>query len=130
MQASGLGERLPQAQALPPPSAVFNRLIAYASPDHPFDNYLQWLISGELLRDMAASLSRVLVGFGIGFGLAVPLGLLMGMNKRIYEFFDPTIQLLRPIPPIAFIPLSMLWFGLGDPPAYFLISWELFFRFW
>lgn len=129
--ASGISEHLPQPQALPPPLAVFQRWIVYACPDQPFEpakmNYLQWLISGELVKDTVASLSRVLVGFAIGFCLATPLGLLMGANKRIYEFFDPTIQLLRPIPPIAFIPLSMLWFGLGDPPAYFLISLGAFF---
>ena len=51
----------------------------------------------------------------------------MGACRYIYDFFNPMLQVLRPIPPIAFIPLSILWFGLGNPPAIFLISLGAFF---
>ncbi|SRR6266568_4210570 len=119
-------------QILPPPSQVARRWVAYLSPLEPFDpaageSRLLWLISGELPRDAVGSLKRVLVGFIIGGGLALPLGLLMGAKDWIYQLFDPLVQILRPIPPIAYIPLSILWFGLGDPPAYFLISLGAFF---
>ncbi len=80
-----------------------------------------------MLSDAYASLYRVLGGFAIGAGLALPLGLLMGTDKRVYALFDPIVQFLRPIPPIAYIPLSILWFGLGNPPAFFLISIGTFF---
>ena len=70
---------------------------------------------------------RILVGFAIGTGLALPLGLFMGARDAIYELFNPIVQVLRPIPPIAYIPLSILWFGLGNPPAFFLISLGAFF---
>jgi len=59
--------------------------------------------------------------------LALPLGLLMGAKPAVYRWFDPMIQVLRPIPPIAYIPLSILWFGLGNPPAIFLIAIGAFF---
>ena len=62
-----------------------------------------------------------------GRGLALPLGLLMGARPLVYAFFNPVLQLLRPIPPIAYIPLAILWFGLGNPPAFFLISLGAFF---
>src|SRR5439155_306899 len=75
----------------------------------------------------AATLLRVAVGFAIGAGLALPLGLWMGARDRVYEVFNPLVQLLRPIPPIAYIPLAILWFGLGNPPAFFLISLGAFF---
>jgi NitT/TauT family transport system permease protein len=63
----------------------------------------------------------------LGAGLALPLGLFMGASPRVYEYFNPIIQVLRPIPPIAWIPMSILWFGLGNPPAIFLISLGAFF---
>ncbi len=72
-------------------------------------------------HDALASLYRVFVGFVIGGGLALPLGLLMGVAAAVYRLLNPLVQILRPIPPIAYIPLAILWFGLGNPPAFFLI---------
>lgn len=118
-------------QIVPSPLAVLRKLAEYLAPLEPYSpengGYLQWIFSGELLRDAWASLSRVIGGFLIGAGLALPLGLLMGTNKSIYKMFNPLVQILRPIPPIAYIPLAILWFGLGNPPAFFLISIGSFF---
>ena len=102
------------ALVMPAPSRVVVRWWAYAA-------------SGEMLEDAAGSLTRVLGGFAIGAGLALPLGLLMGAKDWVHDLFNPLLQILRPIPPIAFIPLAILWFGLGDPPAFFLISLGAFF---
>jgi NitT/TauT family transport system permease protein len=118
-------------QILPAPTAVLAKWWEYLLPTEPYDaarsGYIAWMFSGELIRDAYASLYRVVVGFVVGLMLALPLGLLMGANDRIYKLFNPLIQLLRPIPPIAFIPLSILWFGLGNPPAIFLIVLGAFF---
>jgi len=118
-------------QSLPAPTQVFFRWIAYARPLEPFDptqmSYFMWLFSGELPHDLLATFLRVLVGFLIGATLAILLGLLMGNFERIHLLFNALIQILRPIPPIAYVPLSILWFGLGNPPAYFLISLGAFF---
>ncbi len=118
-------------EILPSPLAVVERWFMYLLPLEEFDpqysSYFAWLFSGELLGDMYASLKRVVIGFAVGAGLALPLGLMMGANKRVYDECDPLVQFLRPIPPIAYIPLSILWFGLGDPPAIFLISIGAFF---
>ena len=118
-------------QVLPAPSQILIRWFAYASPQEPFNSasmsYAAWLFSGELPHDAVATIFRVVVGFAIGAGLALPLGLLMGNFTRIYCYFNPLIQVLRPIPPIAYIPLAILWFGLGNPPAFFLISLGAFF---
>jgi NitT/TauT family transport system permease protein len=70
---------------------------------------------------------RVVVGFMIGALLALPLGLVMGASNRVYAWLNPLMQVLRPIPPIAYIPLAILWFGLGNPPAMFLIAIGAFF---
>ena len=118
-------------QVLPSPWQVLQRWYVYALPPEPFDakasSRLVWWFSGELPHDLWGTLERVLAGFAIGAVLALPLGLLMGASQRVYEWFNPLLQVLRPIPPIAWIPLSILWFGLGNPPAIFLIAIGAFF---
>jgi NitT/TauT family transport system permease protein len=118
-------------QVLPSPLAVVEKWIAYLLPLQPYDpaagSWLRWAVSGELVTDAIGSLYRVLVGFAIGAGLALPTGLAMGASARVYAWLNPLMQLLRPIPPIAYIPLSILWFGLGNPPANYLIARGAFF---
>ena len=116
---------------LPSPSAVVQRWITYLLPQTPFadagTSWFAWAMSGELVVDSMGSMYRVMMGFCIGAGMALPLGLLMGASQRMYALFNPMMQVLRPIPPIAYIPLSILWFGLGNPPAVFLIALGAFF---
>ena len=116
---------------LPSPLAVVQRWIAYLLPQVPYaeatGSWLAWAVSGELIVDSIGSMYRVVVGFLIGAGLALPLGLMMGASQRVYAWLNPLAQVLRPIPPIAYIPLSILWFGLGNPPAIFLIAIGAFF---
>nr|WP_229205695.1 ABC transporter permease [Duganella sp. Leaf126] len=118
-------------QVLPAPLAVAHRWCDYLLPLQPYDAsqgaWLAWAVSGELVGDALGSLYRVAAGFAIGAGLALPLGLAMGANARVYRWLNPMMQLLRPIPPIAYIPLAILWFGLGNPPAVFLIALGAFF---
>ncbi len=119
-------------QVLPSPLAVAQRWLAYVAPLQSYNpardgSYIAWLFSGELIHDTVASLYRVLLGFLIGGGLGLPLGLLMGASPFCYKLFNPLIQVLRPIPPIAYIPLAILWFGLGNAPAFFLIALGAFF---
>jgi NitT/TauT family transport system permease protein len=119
------------ATILPSPMQVLTKWWAYLRPLEAYNpaqgSYFKWCFSGELPQDAMGSLYRVLLGFIIGTGLALPLGLSMGYSKVAYALFNPLIQVLRPIPPIAYIPLSILWFGLGNPPAVFLISIGAFF---
>jgi NitT/TauT family transport system permease protein len=116
---------------LPSPWAVGIKWIEYAMPTGPFDpaqgSYLAWALSGELLRDTLGSMYRVVVGFALGAALALPLGLSMGSSRTMYAWLNPLMQVLRPIPPIAYIPLAILWFGLGNAPAVFLIALGAFF---
>ena len=118
-------------QNLPSPWADLKKWVEYATPLKPYEpeagSWLAWAFSGELIMDAIGSLYRVVAGFLIGAGLALPLGLLMGSSQRIYGLMNLTVQVIRPIPPIAYIPLAILWFGLGNPPALFLISLGAFF---
>lgn len=83
--------------------------------------------SGSLLEDVTASLSRVVVGFAAALAAAVPLGIAMGLFARVHYLVDPLVELIRPIPPIAVIPLAMLWFGIGEESKIFLIAFGSFF---
>ena len=76
---------------------------------------------GLIFKYVVASLFRVTWGFVLALVLAVPLGLLIGWNRRADMAFNPLIQILRPISPLAWIPIAILWFGVGDLSAIFLI---------
>jgi len=82
---------------------------------------------GLLLKYLVASLFRVTWGFGLAVVLAIPLGMAIGWYRRAEMAVNPLIQLLRPISPLAWIPLAILWFGVGDLSAIFLIFLGCFF---
>lgn len=101
-------------QVFPGPVAVFN-------------SFIELIKNGALLDHSVASLYRVTIGFYFGALLGIPLGILLGRVKIVRFAVNPIIQFLRPISPLAWIPLSMLWFGIGDQPAIFLIFLSSFF---
>ena len=70
---------------------------------------------------IGASLFRVGAGFGLAVAVAVPLGLWMGRVSAAYTTLNPIFQILRPISPIAWIPIAILWFGVGDASPIYLI---------
>ena len=76
---------------------------------------------GLLLKYIVASLFRVTWGFGLAVLVGVPLGLVLGWFRVAYSAFNPFIQILRPISPIAWIPVAILWFGVKDSAPIFLI---------
>jgi len=78
-------------------------------------------------NDVGASLQRVLVGFLGASALAIPLALSLAFFRVARGALVPVISLLRPIPPIAWIPMAILWFGLGDKPSYFITGIAAFF---
>jgi NitT/TauT family transport system permease protein len=79
------------------------------------------LKDGTLARHIGASLMRVGLGFGLAVCVAVPLGLWMGWVSAAYRTLNPLFQMLRPISPIAWIPIAILWFGVGDAAPIYLI---------
>jgi NitT/TauT family transport system permease protein len=76
---------------------------------------------GTLWIDIGASLTRVAVGFALAVVVAVPAGLWMGWVAGAFETLNPVFQILRPISPIAWIPIAILWFGVGNASPIFLI---------
>lgn len=83
--------------------------------------------SFRLVDDAIASLFRVSVGFLLAVGLGVPAGLLLGNSARARVAFLPLVNFFRSLSPLAWIPFAILWLGIGDPPAIFLIFMAAFF---
>jgi len=83
--------------------------------------------SGRLFDDAVASLFRVLSGFLLAVGLGVPLGLLVGHSAAAQRALLPVVNFFRSLSPLAWIPFAILWLGIGDPPAIFLIFMAAFF---
>lgn len=99
----------------------------FPGPMQVFKSMEELIANGTLLEHSVASLYRVTVGFYLAAALGVPLGILIGRFRGLRYLMDPLIQFLRPISPLAWIPLAMLWFGIGDQPAVFLIFLASFF---
>jgi sulfonate transport system permease protein len=103
-----------EARLIPPPSVVAETLAEL------------WR-SGDLARHLAATLWRVAAGFALGLALATGLGALTGFSNRARQVLDPTLQALRAIPSIAWVPLFILWFGIFEASKVALIATGAFF---
>lgn len=101
----------------PPPSKVFIAL---------------WVMikSGVIFTDLRDSLWRLTIGLFVGSLIGVALGLVTGRIKKLSEIFVPIIQILRPLPPVAIIPLVIVWFGIDDGAKIFSIAFAVFFPVW
>jgi NitT/TauT family transport system permease protein len=88
---------------------------------------VQEIASGRLFNDAVASLFRVMLGFLLSTALGVPTGLLLGHSARARAAFLPLVNFFRSLSPLAWIPFAILWLGIGDPPAIFLIFMASFF---
>lgn len=103
----------------------------FPSPHEVFQAALQisrgnGYAGGTMARQVWQSSKLVLMGFAVAAGAGVPLGLLMGWSRRAEALINPAFLLLRPIPPLAWIPLAILWFGLGDVAKIFVIWFAAF----
>lgn len=83
--------------------------------------------SGAWLNDVLNSGFRVILGYLIAVVVGVSLGIMIGWSSLIEKMVEPTIQLLRPIPPVSWIPLAIIWFGIANKPAIFLVFLASFF---
>jgi ABC-type nitrate/sulfonate/bicarbonate transport system permease component len=101
----------------PPPSRVVLALIEMGR-------------SGELARDVKASLWRAIAGFLIGSAAGIAVGLLTGRLAKLDDYVSPILQMFRPLPPVAIIPLIIVWFGIGEVSKIFSIAFAVFFPAW
>jgi len=93
----------------------------FPDPLQVLSGILELLRRGLLAKYVVASLFRVSWGYLLAVVTAIPIGLLLGWYRRGEQALNPLLQLLRPISPLAWIPISILWFGVGDVASIFLI---------
>jgi len=106
--------RLVSPVLLPPPTVVISNLG------------LMWAV-GYLQPHIIASVSRLLFACGLAVATAIPLGILVGRFRTLSEYLGPFLEMIRMVPAPAWLPLAILWFGLGNPPTIFIIWLGAFF---
>lgn len=110
----GVAAWIDHAIQLPSPGRVATALVDLAA-------------SGELFEHMLISTTRLVIALVVSVALAVPLGFFMGLNARANAYLDPLVELLRPISGIAWIPLALFIFGVGDVLPVFIMVYVAFF---
>jgi taurine transport system permease protein len=103
---------------LPPPQQVLQKLLLIASP--------QGFMDATLWQHLGASLSRMLVALFFAALIGIPVGIAMGLSPAIRGLLDPLIELYRPVPPLAYLPLMVIWFGIGETSKILLIYLAIF----
>ena len=102
-------------------AVVATRSLIFPTPWAVVAGTFELLQDGTLWRHIGASLMRVGAGFALAVCVAIPLGLWLGWVRGAYQTLNPIFQMLRPISPIAWIPIAILWFGVGDASPIYLI---------
>ncbi len=123
-----------RALFLPAPGLVFSKFLKISCFDHYLERFLVFIgTRAEVVAECAGfsehalhqhilwSLYRVFSSFLLAVVTAIPIGIAMGMNRIARGVFDPPIEFYRPIPPLAYLPLTIIWFGIGDFSKIFLI---------
>ncbi|MCI9633169.1 MAG: ABC transporter permease [Ruminococcus sp.] len=95
--------------------------LMFPSPVFVLQRMIELIGNGYLLKHIWISFKRVITGFFFSVLLGLPIGILMGRNENINMFLQPLFKILAPIPGVAWVPLAILWFGLGDRAAIFII---------
>ena len=85
------------------------------------------ILDGSLPRDVLASLGRLAIGFAVGMALAIPLGLAIALDRYVADLFRPVLSFLQAIAGIAWVPLTIIWFGMGNGSVIFVIANTIFF---
>lgn len=118
----------------PPPSMVAAALweMANARIRWPADccTWLPRVLEADLYLDIGVSLWRAVVGWLIGSASGIMIGLLTGRVERIRDYIAPIINVFRPLPPVAIIPVVIVWFGIGEVSKLFSIAFAVFFPVW
>lgn len=103
---------------LPPPQQVLHQLLTIASA--------QGFMDATLWQHLAASLGRILLALLAAVLIGVPTGIVMGLSATARGILDPLIELYRPVPPLAYLPLMVIWFGIGETSKILLIYLAIF----
>jgi sulfonate transport system permease protein len=99
----------------------------FASPHDVVAELQNLAVTGALWHDLGASIARVAAGFGIALVLAIVLGALFGGSRAVERALDPTLQAIRAVPSLAWVPLILLWLGIGETAKITLVAIGAFF---
>lgn len=99
---------------------LFNPVLV-PTPGQTFSKAWSMMQSGELFMHIAVSMKRVLIGYVVGCAAGILFGAVIGRVWFVRELADPLLELIRPISPVAIVPLAMLWFGIGEMSKFFII---------
>lgn len=135
VQAKGAGLVLPYVYAALAIVVVWQAVVSFSNahvsllppPLLAGETFLELVVSGEIFTHVGASLGRVVSAWLLACVVAIPLGLAMGRWRRFERVIDPVVELFRPISPLAWIPLAILWFGIGETGKIFIIFIATFF---
>jgi ABC-type nitrate/sulfonate/bicarbonate transport system permease component len=105
---------------------AFNPILL-PPPDVVLQKGIEMVASGELQMHILASMSRVIQGFLIAAFAGIALGTIVGRSRLMENLIEPMFELLRPIPPLAFLPMMVLWFGIGEGSKIMFIAYAAFF---
>jgi NitT/TauT family transport system permease protein len=100
---------------------VVKNVFILPSPVDVLNAFLNLLKSDTLLKDIWVSLIHFGIGLGAALIIGIPIGIVMGWYRGVDAFMDPIIEIIRPIPPLAWIPFAIIWFGLTNASAGFVI---------
>lgn len=96
-------------------------LYMFPGPVEVVTSFVNQLVTGALFKDISDTLYKVLAGLILASIVGISLGIVFGWSKRLERMTTLIVSVFRPIPPIAWIPFSILWFGIGTKPAIFII---------
>lgn len=99
----------------------------FPAPATVFASLIELIRSGRLIEDIIVSLGRFATGYVLAIIPAIIFGLILGRLPAVWKFFDPIVQVLRPVSPVAWSPFIVLWFGIGNIPAIVIIFIAAFF---
>lgn len=103
---------------LPAPQQVLHQLLVIASP--------QGFMDATLWQHLTASLARIVIALLAAVIIGIPVGIAMGLNDTVRGILDPLIEIYRPVPPLAYLPLMVIWFGIGETSKILLIYLAIF----
>lgn len=110
--------------------AVDLRLVqsfVLTSPSATLKQIVDLLASGELQTHVTASMTRISIGYGLALVIGVVIGALMGWFRAFDDYVDPIIEMFRPVSPLAILPLTILWLGIGQSSKVFVIAYACVF---
>ncbi|MFJ9449013.1 ABC transporter permease [Herbaspirillum sp. NPDC101397] len=104
--------------------------LLFPPPTMVVKAFFDYMLHGDGVTDAGWSIARVVIGYSAGAAVGVVIGVLTGGSAILSGLLTPVFQLLRPIPPIAFVPIVIVWFGLTELGKWFLVFWGVFFTVW